>query len=712
MNKTVERQDWLALPLYYVLALLFSWPLPLQAATAIMGDGKDGWLETWNFWWLNRALGSGQPPYTFSTQFAPGGVTSHLHILNPLQGFLTLPVQWLFGVPLAYNVACWSALALTAFGSYVLCRDVSESRIAGLLGGLIIGFAPHQMAQLLSHGSVASAQYFVLGIWCLWRAFQVAGRASWVWAAWSGACLVASWLTHFYLALFQGAAMLLLGLLFFGRKEAGGARWRPLALAGAAIMLGLGLAGPLLVAAAKDASSPDAAGQQEGTVEEIKSYSADLLAYLIPSPLHPLWGEPARAALRPLQGTLIEKVVFPGYLALALGLVGAISKRTRKAALPWVAIALAGLLLSLGPTLHIGGNDTGIQMPAAAFYALPLSSLLRVPARFTLLFGLGLGVCAALGMRALRDWAREPNRRLAPALAGGLLVLPVLPVLFELLPLPFPVTALKADPWYAQQAGNSGAVLEVPFDQYDTRPLAAQIVSGLPLVGGYLSRMPVYPPDRGVPPFAQFGLDRVPGSPLPPADEKGVCAPSVRPADYLDLLRLADVHYVVVHPGRMKQGDPRINFAAGLFPEGPVYTSGDTVAYEVTGKGPGAALLGAVEDARDWGEVEESSYRWTANTTARINVWSSLQRTVHLALALQSFGEDRHIGFAAGSNLIAESTVTQQLTQFALDWTAAGGFSSLRVSVSGRPHTPASLGLGADERPLTFKLAGCALSGK
>jgi hypothetical protein len=695
---------------YWLLAVLFTWPLPTKAATAIMGDGKDGWLETWNLWWLNRAIGTGTPPYHFTGVFAPDGTTNYLHALNPFEGLLTLPLQWLFGAPLAYNVACWAALALAAFGGYLLCRDVSGNRAAGFIGGVALGFAPRAFAQLLGHLGAASVEFFAFGMWCLYRAVHAERRRWVVWALWSAACLVASILSHLYTALYQIITVALLGGMWALLRE-GGSRLRPLIAAGTALLVGLLVAAPLLVAVARSTRGPDAPGQQEGTSAEIRQYSADLLAFAIPNPFHPAWGEPSRDALRTLQGTLIEKVVFPGYVVFALALLGIFAPATRRKALVWAILALMGFVLSLGPSLHVGGTDTGLPLPGAIFYALPLSSLARVPARFGLVTNLGLSVCAALGVVALlRLSLRLPARwRTTPAYLACLVVL------IELLPVPYPTSNWAVDEWYTDatlRGQGSGAVLDVPFDQYDTRPLASQIASGLPLAGGYLSRMPVYPLSRGVPPFTDFGLNRVPGTPLRDPAELSLCHPRRVEADNIDIMRLAGVRYLALHRDRINPDDSRIALAERLFPAGPAYQDENLVVYDTGGGEPPAALFGAVEDTVDWGPIEEGSYRWTGNSDARIYAWSGSERMAQAEMRLASFAGPRTVRFTSDGQLLAEGTIEDTGTKFAFDWPLHKGFNTLLISADGRSTSPASLGMGDDPRPLTFNLANCSFAAR
>ncbi len=696
------------LGVYTVLALIFTWPMASTMTSAILGDGKDGWQDTWEIWWLNRAINTGSAPYHFSTLYAPTGATNYLHSLNPILIVLVLPVQWLFNVLAAFNVATLMAIVFTAFGSYLLCRDITGDRAAAFAGGLIFGFAPHQFAQLLSHLDVAALQFFVLGVWCLYRSLSTNGRAGLVWALWAAACVAASELSHPYTLVEALLVMALLGIcwtMWTLWMRSAQPWWQPLGRTALAISVGIAIVSPMLFLQARQNSGPDAPGQGDSSAADIENYSADLLAYAIPSPFSPLWGKSASDALRPLKGTLIEKIVFPGYVALLLGIVGAVARRTRRTALFWVALALIGFLMSLGPRLLVGGNNTGLPLPASIFYTLPASAIFRAPARFSSIAFLGLSVCASLGVQALTE-SRSRRRR-------ALVMSTMLLIVLEFFPAPFRTAAQAVDPWYRQVAkSGTGAVLEVPFDRWDARPLESQIVSGLPLAGGYLSRQPVYPLSRGVPPFTDLGLNRVPGTPLVNVAASALCSPAPDRSTYLDIMRLAGVRYLALHLDRLKGSDPRIELAQELFAARLVYQSTGLEVYDNGGGQAPASLFGAVEDSEDWGAIEQNNYRWAGGNYARIYLWSGVDRKVQVSFSLASFSLTRQVEISASGKVLAQRSVGPSAQPFDLEWELPRGFTTLLISASGEPLIPASLGVGADTRPLVLNLSSCRYSAK
>jgi hypothetical protein len=711
--------DLAVLGAYLLLALLFTWPIALNFTSSIVGGGGDGWQETWEMWWMNRAIQTGTPPYHFATLYAPTGATNYLHSFNPIEIILTLPVQWALGPIASYNTACLLALVMTAFGTYLLCRDVTKSRYAGFVGGLVLGFAPHQFGQLLGHMDVASIQFFVLGVWCLYRSFEAQSQRLWVWLLWSAVCVAASVLSHPYALIRAIVVMLFMGLYwsFKRRKEAGG--WRPIAGSVMAIAVGLAAVSPLLFAIVGQLTGPDAPRRRDVPAEieaERQIFSADLMAYVIPSPFNPIWRQASMDAQRTITGGYAEQIVFPGYVALALGVVSLLARSTRRRALLWWLVALVGFLLSLGPVLRIWGSSTGIPMPASLFYMLPGSFMVRVPSRLSIIFMLGLAVCVALGIKAIK------GSSLARSLKQGLLLIVPLLIGFEFFPGPYPLGSFesgrfKVEPWQESVASGNlegAAVLHIPFEPGDAQPLKWQIASGFPIAGGYLSREPVNALTGGVPPFTEVSLNMRYEPPFFDRARDTLCMPRPQDSDYPDIMRLANVRYALLHTSQLQPDDPRRNFVARLFSSPPIYKSDTLEVYDTGGGDAPPDLLGAVEDVMEWFPVESGRFRWALGTNSNhIHLWSGSDREVVLRFKLRSYGQDREVTISTNGRPLAHDSLPEaKEVPFDLAWQLPKGFSTVLIQVSGKGITPVSLGQGTDTRPLTIGLSDCRYSAK
>lgn len=190
-------------------------------------------------------------------------------------------------------------------------------------------------------------------------------------------------------------------------------------------------------------------------------FSADLFGYLVPTRLHPLFGDWVAGLAFPNDKA---QHIFIGYSAMILAGVGAwtlLRSRLPKArSQGWFWLISTGLfwLLTLGPTVRVMGQDTGIPGPFALVSLLPFFSGNRYPSRYAIMLMLGVAVLAAAGMAALlrrRPFTRSP-----------LLPLILIAALFlaEQLSVPLPINDSRVPPIYQQIAQEPGdfAVLELP----------------------------------------------------------------------------------------------------------------------------------------------------------------------------------------------------------------------------------------------------------
>ncbi|MCA1554622.1 MAG: hypothetical protein LC737_09610, partial [Chloroflexi bacterium] len=117
----------LVLLAYLVLALVFTYPLPLHLATTIPGDGYDGFQNYWNLWWVRRAfLDLNTSPFFTRELYYPTGASLLFHTLNVFNGVWSLPIQALSNLALTYNAVVLFTFVLSGYGTFLLARDVQE----------------------------------------------------------------------------------------------------------------------------------------------------------------------------------------------------------------------------------------------------------------------------------------------------------------------------------------------------------------------------------------------------------------------------------------------------------------------------------------------------------------------------------------------------------------------------------------------------------
>jgi hypothetical protein len=755
------------------LALVFTWPLALHWREAIPGDGRDGWQMVWNLWWVRYALEHGQNPFQTDLLFYPQGTGLYLHALNALNGFLSLPVQYLTGSAIpGYNFIVLFSLTFSAYGAFCLARYLWGSTLAALLAGVAFGFSSYHFAHLLGHLNLISSEFIPFYILFL---LQATNRKQY----WKRPALLAVLMLLcgmllelqyiLYLAIFSAFYLLyLVGFEIFYR-------WRKLAsprpglpgtlgratlIAGLFLLLSLPFTIPMLNEAL---TNPNTVPAREDSI-----YSADALAYLYPSPFHPLWGSAMKDVIRPWTATLIEKVVFPGYtvyllilLSFVFWLIRRLSPRTisdnpaqssalstqhsdssnptqssvlspqsrewKPGATFWLLVALVFIVLSFGRRLHINGVEHGPTLPAALIYKLPLLNITRVPSRYAVIALLSLGLIASKTLADLRfqiydlrftkkvaktgdsegNSYSNPNRKSEIVnLKSVLVCLAVAALIFELWPAPYQLAYYNVPEFYKNLAADNGryAILDIPMNvgrdyQYTSDYLEAQMEHHKPLLGGYISRNPVYPPFYGVPVFWEF-------SQFQPAPRPDIL-PTLSLDDQRAILDYFGVRYLVVHKDLVRgtRQEAVLSLAYKLFPQGPIYDKENLVVFEVP-PGQSKPLHFANLVQPTWYETEKGGdghySRWAQGQQAGIDLWSDRARTVEINVPAWSFNEPHPVEFVLNGQSLAQHEIGQEPQVAQLKLELKPGRNRLDLKIGGKVNRPSDLGPGNDTRELTI----------
>jgi hypothetical protein len=476
---------------YSLLALLMTYPLVVRLSSHLAGSGDDMWLFQWNNWWLRKALFERLNPYFTTYMFYPQGVSLVYHNFSWLNTGIWLVLEPLVGSIAAYNVTFLLTFILSGTTTYILIAYLTHSRPAAFVAGLVFAFSPYHLSHF-NHPNLISVQWLPLCVLFLMR--TVREGSQWSDVLFCIASLVLTALSRWQLLTFAAILMVLyLGYsLAFEREHWN--RQTVLALLaiglGAAVCIGL-LLFPLLSSTVKGATS------DEMLMEEQQDWAqTDLLAYIVPNRLHPLFG--------PLVAPLYERfrknrgeIAFLGYSVLLLAGYGAV--RARRNALYWVLSASCLVLLALGPILRLNGRlYPAFPMPYRLVgWLLPIQAM-RFPDRFNVMVSLPLAVLAGYGLTDIHK-RLSCIHRLATVrwwrtvTVGGSSVVLAFLVLFEYLSIPLPTVAPSISPFYQDLARDEGdyAILEVPMGRgYSKAYMFLQTFHGKRLVEGHVSRTP------------------------------------------------------------------------------------------------------------------------------------------------------------------------------------------------------------------------------
>ena len=504
MPDRLNRRDWVVACVAAVaLAIVLTWPWAIE-----LWKGKvsgDAGQFTWNAWWVARQVLSLHNPWWTDYQFAPVGAYLTAHTLDALLFAAFAPLTALIGPIPVYGLTIIGLHAAAAVLMWRLAFAMGFGRVGAATAGILWASSPIVVFKATAHVHQLVLIASLPAAFLLWRRVVRTARVrdGVILGGFLGAALLTDLIVAAYLLLALAAAETYV-LLGTHRASVRHQLTALLAAAGTFVLVGL----PLWVTTIRAESSGHYGATQGDRVASAQRFNADLAQFLLPSPFSRLFhGVYERAALRlgDLADVAVDTPVTLGYATLALALVGLVatrrSRRTR-----WLAASIAiCALLSLGPTLRVGGHvyhpvaignedAMSVVLPGTWLTQVPVLRDLRIPSRFMVLGAFATALLAGLGARA----AVADRRRLGVVAVAGVCLLAVLEGMVTM--------RGDADPEGKRIARliaddpRDGIVVDVPLAWADgfssmgygpsvSRPLLQQVIHEKPIASGYISRI-------------------------------------------------------------------------------------------------------------------------------------------------------------------------------------------------------------------------------
>lgn len=415
---------------FLLMAIVFTWPLILHFHDGVIGGYGDPMLNSWIINWDARTI------FTHPSGLFQGNImfpardvlaySEHLFVL----GLLSAPVYYITHSPIAsYNFMVFFGFVLSGFGCYLLIKELTGSRWAGLAGGVFFALCPYKISKLSQMQNMFSP-FMPFMLLYLYRFLKGGGKGN---LALFGVFFLAQSLSSWHYMIFcaLAAGLMWLWTAVFSRSRTDWVRlaWVVAALA-IAVLLIIPFALPYLRAHSRLPGF-------ERNLEEIKGYGAGWEDYLTVLNVSVVYGD----APSPFRKGAIgyENVLYPGVIIVVLALAGLFLRRReedflpsfspysyRRGALYFLILAAAGFLLSLGPEVR------GISNPLYTIpYDLGILKFIRVPTRFFILLALGLAVLGGYGLAKIS--MRLADRARGKGVLGLVPVALLLLVVFDIL---------------------------------------------------------------------------------------------------------------------------------------------------------------------------------------------------------------------------------------------------------------------------------------
>ena len=383
-------------PIALALAAAALWPLRgMLADLGRVPDLEDPLFSAWRVGWFAHQVVR-DPAHLFDANiFHPAPLTLTYSDAHPLPSALAAPLVWAGVDALAATnllfIAAFPLGALAYFAAaWRLTGDVRAAAIAGLLGG----WYPFRF----EHISHLELQWFLWIPLAILAAHAAIARGGWARGAVLGALVAAQALSSMYFGLMLAAYLvpLALCLLAGGGMRLGAPLMKSAAAAALVALVAALVLGPPYL------GSRAARGDRGlGVVAEFSAAGRD---YRIPNIHNATWGHRIGSDRK------MERALFPGFTAVALGAAGMVPPLNVTA----VALIVSG---ALAFDWSLGVN--GLTYDELRDLLLPFRGL-RAPARFSVLVGTSLILLGAFG--AHRLFARVRSRMARHLLFAAIVV--------------------------------------------------------------------------------------------------------------------------------------------------------------------------------------------------------------------------------------------------------------------------------------------------
>ncbi|MDQ3706085.1 MAG: hypothetical protein M3437_12815 [Chloroflexota bacterium] len=432
----LQWSAWLAKPgvepllvtiLFVVLTVVMTWPWTLHMGQAINPFG-DVIVQMTTLQWNAHALTT-NPTGLFEAPFFYPYRHSLAFSENLLgETLLTLPILLLTGNPaLASNFYILLTFVLTGLFTYLLVRDLTGSRLAGVFAGVAFAFCPFRFMQM-GHLHMLSTQWFPFTLWALRRGLGVLDYGHWtsrygaiqqksivrhpratLWLILAALGFVMMGLSSVYYTYFLAIAVLIY-LVWWGIVEfreaskVADVKWGPVGLgAFISVLLVVLVLGPVFWPYLQ-------LNQDLGfarTTYEVQNWGASWSYYRNVLSSNWLYGQ----VLAPSWVSHVgERQLFPGIVASVLALVGLVFGRGRER---WFypILGLTAFVLTFGLSHNLPGTSREVPLPYALLYDwVPGFKALRVPVRFAVLVDFSLYVLAGYGLARILQLLRRTEK--------------------------------------------------------------------------------------------------------------------------------------------------------------------------------------------------------------------------------------------------------------------------------------------------------------
>jgi hypothetical protein len=646
---------------YTFLTIILTYPVAFKLGNFVPGWG-DVYQAVYSLWYRHYAFF--HPEITSLSHnyllFYPEGIHAAFGT-----GVNQIPAIFLIifmNPAIVYSILWLLSFILGAYGTYLLVQYLTKNSKAAFISGIIFAFSPYHFAHALGHMGATTIQwipFFALFLMKMSRKNDIK------YAVYAGIFFTLIGLSDTQYMVFAGLFAILVFIyeLYINKSEKKLNVQNLIPFLKKYVVFGIVSFIGVLPLTYKDIliATSNENYLKPDPFDAIR-YSTDLLSFILPSRLHPIFGDIVKPIYSHFSGNISEHTTFIGYTVIMLSIFVFLKLRDNKDIKFWLITAFGFSLISLGPILSINGKTTfsifnaTIPLPhIILYYTVPFLENCRTTGRFFVIASLAFAVLAGYGISEIMKSSKlSENRKKLFA------IIILLIVIFEYLSIPFPISYLSQPDFYEQIALEEGnfALLEIPATTNYAAGVKVeyfQTIHAKPIIGGQVARTP----DN----VLEFIMD----------------TPFIRELTYLrtfedilqpetaqignSVLNYYNIKYVVLHTDYLNENN--LKFAMDLtnstLGQKPViYEDDEMVVYKIESEDedPFMSISDRWHGVEKWNDIPT---RWMSNNGS-LEIYSFDNDEYSLNLSVESFRQPRTLQIYTNDELVSTTIVPTDFT--------------------------------------------------
>ncbi len=146
----------------YCLISLFLWGLPKNLGGEVLGLGDDPLQYIWGIKWVLYSFENHINPIITFKQVYPAGSNLSWSVGNSFTAdFLSLPITLKLGAIFSYNIWVILSPVLASMSALILFYYLTRNYFAAFIGGYMYGFSSYELGQLLGHLNLFGGTFII-----------------------------------------------------------------------------------------------------------------------------------------------------------------------------------------------------------------------------------------------------------------------------------------------------------------------------------------------------------------------------------------------------------------------------------------------------------------------------------------------------------------------------------------------------------------------